>query len=103
VPLHILLVDDSDDDALLVRRMLYKALPGGLELQHAPSAQQALALLARRSFDLLILDHNLGVTTGLDLLRELQQRGVRAGVIFLTGQGDEAVAVAPATISQNQS
>jgi two-component system, cell cycle sensor histidine kinase and response regulator CckA len=93
VPLHILLVDDSDDDALLVRRMLYKALPGGLELQHAPSAQQALALLARRSFDLLILDHNLGVTTGLDLLRELQQRGVRAGVIFLTGQGDEAVAV----------
>src|SRR6476646_9280744 len=92
-PLRILLVDDSDDDALLVRRMLCKGLPQGLELQHAASAERALVLLAARSFDLLILDQHLGVMSGLDLLHELQQRGIRSSVIFLTGQGDENIAV----------
>ena len=93
-PIRILMVDDSDDDIALFRHVLARALPETpVHLAHADAMAPALEQLQQASYDILFLDYQLGANTGLDLLREVRGRGVEAPVIFLTGHGDEQVAV----------
>jgi DNA-binding response OmpR family regulator len=55
---------------------------------HASNGAAALACLARRSFDLLILDVMMPKMDGLDLLRRLRKEG-SVPVLMLTALGDE--------------
>lgn len=65
----ILLVEDHRETAVLVRRVLRD----GFDLTCAVTGEQALAEARRRSFDLLLVDINLGGgLTGLDVLHALR-------------------------------
>ena len=87
-------MDDSDDDIALFRHVLARALPETpVHLAHADAMEPALEQLQRASYDVVFLDYQLGAETGMDLLRELRGRGVETPVIFLTGHGDEQLAV----------
>ena len=93
-PIRILIVDDSDDDIALFRHVLARSLPETpVHLAHADAMAPALEQLQQASYDVLFLDYQLGPETGLDMLREVRARGVETPVIFLTGHGDEQVAV----------
>ena len=59
----------------------------------AHSVDEALDCLDARQFALILLDYSLGAKTGLDLLAELRARDNVTPVIFLTGHGDEQLAV----------
>ena len=73
----------EDDPALC--RGIAMALTGPEQTAvQAESVARAWELLNRESFSLLILDINLPDGSGLDLLRELRQRGNRTPVILLT-------------------
>jgi two-component system, cell cycle sensor histidine kinase and response regulator CckA len=87
--LRILVVDDDEDDFLLVRDLLQSTA----EMDHAATPERALAAMEGRPYDLMLFDYLLGAQTGLDLLKTVRQRGVQAPIIFLTGRGDEEVAV----------
>jgi len=87
--LRLLVVDDDEEDFILVRGMLASTA----ELHHVPTIEAALERLDAVSFDLLLLDYRLGAASGLDLLREVRRRGIDLPVIFLTGRGDEEIAV----------
>ena len=87
--LRILVVDDDEEDFLLVRDLLRATA----ELDHAAQVEAALERLEGSSYDLVLLDYRLGADSGLDLLKRVRNRGVDAPVIFLTGRGDEEVAV----------
>jgi PAS domain S-box-containing protein len=87
--LRILVVDDDEEDFLLVRDLLRATA----ELDHAPHVGAALKRLDGGSYDLVLLDYRLGPESGLDLLKQVRNRGVDSPVIFLTGRGDEEVAV----------
>jgi PAS domain S-box-containing protein len=63
-----------------------------LEVVHSPS--HALALLQEDRFDLVLVDLRMPEMTALDLLREAKHLGLLAPFIIITGQGDEAAAVA---------
>ena len=63
-----------------------------LEVVHSPS--HALALLQEDKFDLVLVDLRMPEMTALDLLREAKHLGLLAPFIIITGQGDEAAAVA---------
>jgi PAS domain S-box-containing protein len=63
-----------------------------LEVVHSPS--HALALLHEDQFDLVLVDLRMPEMTALDLLREAKHLGLLAPFIIITGQGDEAAAVA---------
>ncbi|MFC3609711.1 response regulator [Stutzerimonas tarimensis] len=52
------------------------------------SAEQALALLEQRSFDLLLTDVGLPGMSGLDLLAEVRQRWPGQETIIVSGYGD---------------
>ena len=66
---RVLLVEDDDDQAELVRRA-FEDDTLGMELVIAPDLQQARKLLATTAPDLVITDVKLPRGSGLDLLQD---------------------------------
>jgi len=92
--ISILLVDDDEEDILLARNVLREALDGSaLELDTAQTFAQGLQQVEKSRYDLLLFDYQLGDRNGLDLMRDVRARGIETPVVFLTGRGDEEVAV----------
>ena len=83
---RVLLVEDDEGDALLVREIL-AAAGAGLTLIHAGSLGQAVTLL--READCVVLDLGLPDSEGLDGLRRLLEQSPGTAVVVLTGQADE--------------
>jgi two-component system NtrC family sensor kinase len=88
---RILVVDDS----LELRKLLSQdILPRfGFETLSAANGQLALRLIAEESPDLILLDVQLPDISGLDILKELNQRQIQVPVILITAHGSESVAV----------
>jgi len=57
----------------------------GFILQEASSGEGALDILARRSFDLLILDLKMPRVEGLDILRRVQKESPGTATVVITG------------------
>jgi two-component system, NarL family, invasion response regulator UvrY len=74
------------DDHPVVREGLRAVLEGAghTVLGEAGDATLALADVVRLQPDVVLLDLNLGARSGIDVLAELRERGVTAGVIVLT-------------------
>jgi two-component system cell cycle sensor histidine kinase/response regulator CckA len=91
-PLQFLVVEDDEDDFLHIRQLLKKS-SGEADVERAPTADAAMRMANDHPHDLCIVDYRLGDKDGLEVLRQLKNRDEAAPVIFLTGQGDEEVAV----------
>ncbi len=86
--LRILLLDDDQVDRMAIQRYTEKeGLPYQIEM--ADSIAEATRLLATRKYDLALLDYLLPDGRGLDLLKTIRD----VPVIFVTGSGDENIAV----------
>ncbi len=86
----LLLVDDDRDlRALLTTHFTAE----GFSLRTASTMNEALAAVAERAPDLVLLDIVLGTEDGRDVLRELRQLS-DVPVIFLTGRGLESDRIA---------
>ena len=89
-PVRVLLVEDDEDDYVLTRELLAEEFGARLTLVWANTRADGLTQLTGGSFDVALLDFNLGSSTGIELLREARARGSRTPVIMLTGQDDRA-------------
>jgi CheY-like chemotaxis protein len=76
-PVHILLVEDSAGDALLMQQVLTSS-PVALKLHIARDGEQALQMLADPNLkpSLIILDLNLPRVTGLELLQRYDAKSI---------------------------
>src|SRR3974377_963395 len=94
-PLRILVVDDSPEDREAYGRLLMKAGPGEYAVIEAETSEEALRLCEREAVDCLLVDYTLPDIDGLELLARLrgENGSLPIPVIFLTGTGNEAVAV----------
>jgi signal transduction histidine kinase/CheY-like chemotaxis protein len=91
----ILIVDDSEVDRFTYRRYLESAPHLNCQILACESAEDALQICDREHPDIVLLDYLLPGVDGLELLEDLTARSQRLPiVIMLTGQGNEAVAVA---------
>ena len=82
---RVLVVDDED----LVRTMLVKRLLRvGCRATSASSGSEAIDLLERESFDLLLVDHHMPGPTGLRTLRSLRAAHRMPAAILMTGAAD---------------
>ena len=81
----ILLVDDNLSVRCSVGDVLRDA---GYEVAEAADAAQALKLLERRAFDLLIVDYLLPEMKGDAIARIARERWPKLRVMFLTGYAD---------------
>ncbi|MFZ2540483.1 MAG: PAS domain S-box protein [Gallionella sp.] len=90
---HILYVEPNQMDMELTVRHLAADVPH-LQLHRATSSRDALALLTPgHHFDLVLTDLRVPDMNAMELMREIQHRGIELPVIVITGKGDEASAV----------
>ncbi|MEM1205691.1 MAG: PAS domain S-box protein [Acidobacteriota bacterium] len=93
-PIRILLVEDDSVDVAAIRRALGR---GGVnaDVTALPRAEDALELLGSGPvpFEVLLTDHRLPGTSGLELCREVLARRIPIGTVMLTGAGSEHLAV----------
>jgi two-component system chemotaxis response regulator CheY len=89
--IRALIVDDSSTMRKIVERCLRQA---GLELgevQEASNGMEALALLAKSDFDLILSDINMPVMDGLEFVRNMQgmEKAKTIPVVMITTEGGE--------------
>ncbi|AGL14350.1 PP2C family protein-serine/threonine phosphatase [Actinoplanes sp. N902-109] len=89
--LRVLLVEDDEGDAFLVRELLSEA-GGSFDLQVATSLREARTLM--RGVQCVLLDLGLPDAEGIDGLRKLLAVAGGAAVVVLTGRSDEHLGVA---------
>jgi serine phosphatase RsbU (regulator of sigma subunit) len=89
---HVLLVEDDDGDAFLVRELLAEVDPG-VSLTVAESVDKVVRGGDLERFDCVLLDLNLPGTTGLDGLRAILRVDPGAAVCVLTGLDDEHLGI----------
>jgi DNA-binding NtrC family response regulator len=86
----VLVVDDEPG----MRHFLARTLARRIGSVHtAGSAEEAEALLERHRFDLLIVDVALPGRSGIDLLRQLRERGNRCEAVLITAFADLDTAI----------
>ena len=92
--LSILIVDDDEQDIHLIESLLREGLKGvALKLGRASSFVEGLNRIEKAHYDVFLIDYRLGEKTGLDLIRDARALDIDTPVVFLSGRGDEEVAV----------
>ncbi len=92
-PVHLLVVDDDEVDRERVQRFMRHS-PVKVITHEAASGEEALRLVRSQPFDCVVLDNQLGDTTGSDLLQRLRKEACQdCPVIMVTGAGNEALVV----------
>ncbi|RLB60930.1 MAG: hypothetical protein DRI90_12580, partial [Deltaproteobacteria bacterium] len=91
-PLRVLLVEDSENDALLLLRELKRT---GFEpdYQRVQSADGVSEALTARSWDIVLSDYQMPQFTGLDALKLVVDSGLDLPVIIISGTIGEDLAV----------
>ena len=79
--MSILIVDDED----FVRNLLLETLSGAHDCVAVASAEEALAQLARREFEVVLTDVSLPGMSGLDLAARLYDRHPEVRVVVMSG------------------
>jgi DNA-binding NtrC family response regulator len=82
-----------DDDRQVLDSMADWLREKGFELDTAAGFAAAQTALAKKRYDLVLLDVRLGDGDGFDLLAECRQKYVGTTVIFITGYGSVETAV----------
>jgi signal transduction histidine kinase len=92
-PLHVLLVEDNADDALLLERHLRKNGfdPRIVRVETGAELREALGLATKP--DLILADYNLPTFSGPEALQILKSSGFDIPFIMLSGAMSEATAV----------
>lgn len=89
--LHILLLDDHALFRESISRLL-SVEPGFDVVAHCGTIEEALAVLRRKSIDLVLLDFDLGEHDGRDFLRLAKEQGFKGKILVVTA-GVDAEAV----------
>jgi two-component system response regulator (stage 0 sporulation protein F) len=87
---RVLIVDDQLDIRRLFRDSV-RLLGGDIEIVDVPSGEEAMLVIARQRFDLLISDVRLAGMSGLELVRKVRQRNPGLKVILVTGLTDSEI------------
>jgi signal transduction histidine kinase/HPt (histidine-containing phosphotransfer) domain-containing protein len=91
--IHLLLIEDSPDDALLIRELLADARQADFDVQHTDCLRLALERLAQGGFDVVLLDLQLPDSRGLDTFRAVQKSAPGLPIVVLSGFEDETTAL----------
>ena len=75
-----------DDDAELRSDMANYFSRHGHSVEQCASGEEAVELVERRAFDVVVLDLMMPGMSGLDVLKELQARNAECEVVVLTGE-----------------
>jgi two-component system cell cycle response regulator len=88
--IRVLLVDDDESTAILVRSLLGKLKSSRYVLEWRGTAADGLAALIGERWDACLLDYHIGDESGFDVLKTALQRNVTTPIImFTSGAGTD--------------
>jgi PAS domain S-box-containing protein len=94
IPLRILIVEDNEDDAVLVVRMLHR---GGFDpsYERVETAEAMRSAISRETWDIIISDYSMPQFSGAAALQLYKDSGLEIPFIIVSGTiGDEAAVAA---------
>ena len=83
--INILVVDDDDNIRLVIKQSLSKL---GHHVSIAQSAEEALSMIERSFFHVVISDIQMADMTGIDLLREIKELNALIQVYIITAHSN---------------
>ncbi len=89
---QIVIIDDSPEDQEIVKRYLKSNDCCVQESYSFNDWESAREHLLKHKVDIILLDHNLGSRTSLDIIPEIRVLNYKGPLIVLTGQKDEKIA-----------
>lgn len=89
----MLVVDDSPEDAEIIADLLTSSDSPSYRLHFCNNAKDALMELRYQEYDVLLLDNHMPGYSGLWALSEMRLENISVPIVFMTGCGDERVAV----------
>lgn len=89
--IRALIVDDSSVMRKIVERCLRQAGLDLADVQEASNGMEALALIGKSDFDLILSDINMPVMDGLEFIRNMQgiEKAKTIPVVMITTEGGE--------------
>lgn len=91
-PRRVLVVDDEEGIRMVLQRLLAR-LPAIPAVDAASSAEEALDLLAKERYAVILTDFNMGGKNGVELLATAHERWPETKRLLMTGYADEQVLV----------
>lgn len=87
---RVLLIEDDEDDYILLQKVMAKIPQERYALLWERTYSSGLAALLANEHDISMVDYRLGVSNGIELLKEARGLGYRGPLILLTGaEGNE--------------
>ncbi|MBK8169204.1 MAG: response regulator [Sandaracinaceae bacterium] len=87
---RILIVDDDTVDRRAAVRAT-RALPFSVDCVECADGEEAIQILEKEPFSVVLLDHTLPGMTGAQVMEQLRGRGLRVPVVYLTGASDPEI------------
>jgi two-component system cell cycle sensor histidine kinase/response regulator CckA len=81
----VLLIDDSDMDAMLFCELLSNSRRRRFDITWVADGIHAISVLQARCFDVAVVDYRLGDETGIEVLGRLRRQGWHLPAVMLTG------------------
>lgn len=89
-PINVLYIDDDATLGRLVQRMLTRH---NYVVEHVETAEAGLSRAQAGGIDVIILDHDLGTGSGIDVLSALSANATSPAVIYVTASSELSIAV----------
>ena len=91
--IKILLIEDDEDDAFLIREYLSDVKNFRSQLDWEPNPDLGIQKVRNGQYDLVLIDFYLGKATGLSILDILTKEKILTPAILLTGRNDAQIDV----------
>ena len=92
-PIRLLLIEDSDIDAMFVTRLLQSNPKITFKIDHATTLADALVLLREIEFDASLVDLHLPDAVELEAFEQIRALDARIPIVVFTGSDDETVRI----------
>src|SRR6185436_8962454 len=93
-PIKVLLVEDDEHDAFLLKRALNGASSDSFTLSIAPAIGVALELLRSNGYDVVVVDLSLPDGQGVEIVRRIIGVAPQVAMVAMTGILEDAAATA---------
>jgi PAS domain S-box-containing protein len=98
----VLLVEDNDDDAALIGRVLSRSIRIRFDVERATSVASARELLGKNRYDAVVADLGLPDSDGLATFTAIHAKAGTAAVIVLTGDDREELGLKAVELGEQE-
>jgi len=87
-PIHILLIEDDEEDYLITQDIVEDIPHGRYKLEWVSNFEEGIEAVEKGVHDVYLIDYRLGREDGLELLKRVDAANIESPFILLTGQND---------------